>query len=157
MLPLPYGLLTHELIEVLDSERILPGLCLVSKIAEDFPYIDYHSRQKEKPGTKFHNYHQDIFVFTQFGSKSEQELKMLYKEYVEVGSREAGGDGREPAHLIKEFRTYNHYRYTFLRNLFQHYDMLHDMVPNAEVPITFDQHLQEMPSSLIWNVYKHVT
>ena len=47
LLPLPYGLLTHELIEVLDSERILPGLCLISKIAEDFPFIDYHSRNKE--------------------------------------------------------------------------------------------------------------
>ena len=35
--------------------------------------------------------------------------------------------------------------------------MLNDQVPNAEIPITFGAHLQEMPSSLIWNVYKHLT
>ena len=76
------------MIEVLDSERILPGLCLVSKIAEDFPYIDYHSRQKEKPGTKFHNYHQDIFVFYKFGSMAVSRLQSLYKEYMKADSDE---------------------------------------------------------------------
>ena len=48
LLPLPYGLLTHELIEVLDTERVLPGLTLISKLAEDLPWIDYHSTTKEQ-------------------------------------------------------------------------------------------------------------
>jgi hypothetical protein len=47
LLPLPYGLLTHELIEVIDCERVVPGLTLISKLAEDLPWIDYHSRNKE--------------------------------------------------------------------------------------------------------------
>ena len=79
LLPLPYGLLTHELIEVLDSERVIPGLCLISKIAEDFPFIDYHSRNKEGQKTQFKNWHQDVFVFCSFGSKSLDNLEDLEK------------------------------------------------------------------------------
>ena len=78
-MPLPYGLLTHELIEVLDSERVIPGLCLISKIAEDFPFIDYHSRNKEGQKTQFKNWHQDVFVFCSFGSKSLDNLEDLEK------------------------------------------------------------------------------
>ena len=48
LLPMPYGLLTHELIEVLDTERMVPGLTFISKLAEDLPWIDYHSTTKEQ-------------------------------------------------------------------------------------------------------------
>jgi hypothetical protein len=48
MLPLPYGLLPHELIEVIDNERVIPGLTKIFKLAEDFPYLDHHSLNKEK-------------------------------------------------------------------------------------------------------------
>ena len=67
LLPVPYGLLTHELIEVVDSERIMPGLCMISKLAEDFPWIDYHSRNKEgQREDSFHHKHQNVFVFGSF-------------------------------------------------------------------------------------------
>jgi hypothetical protein len=48
MLPLPYGLLGHELIEVLDQERYLPSITWIGKFAEDFPFLDHHSMNKEK-------------------------------------------------------------------------------------------------------------
>jgi hypothetical protein len=48
MLPLPYGLLPHEAIEVIDNERLIPGLTKIFKFAEDFPYLDHHSLNKEK-------------------------------------------------------------------------------------------------------------
>ena len=48
MLPLPYGLLAHELIEVLDQERYLPGITWVGKFGEEFPFLDHHSMKKEK-------------------------------------------------------------------------------------------------------------
>jgi hypothetical protein len=37
LLPIPYGLLAHELVEVIDNERTLPGITWISKLAEDFP------------------------------------------------------------------------------------------------------------------------
>ncbi len=48
MLPIPYGLLAHELIEIIDNERVIPGLTKIFKFAEDFPYLDHHSINKEK-------------------------------------------------------------------------------------------------------------
>jgi len=47
MLPLPYGLLPHEMIEIVDNERVIPGLTKIFKLAEDFPWLDHHSLQKE--------------------------------------------------------------------------------------------------------------
>jgi hypothetical protein len=46
MLPIPYGMLVNELIEVLDQERLMPGLTLIGKTAEDFPFLDLHSSTK---------------------------------------------------------------------------------------------------------------
>jgi hypothetical protein len=43
MLPLPYGLLPHEMIEIVDNERVIPGLTKIFKLAEDFPWLDHHS------------------------------------------------------------------------------------------------------------------
>lgn len=48
MLPLPYGLLANELVEVIDQERIMPGITWIGKFAEDYPFLDHHSTQKEK-------------------------------------------------------------------------------------------------------------
>jgi len=48
MLPMPFGLLAHELTEVVDSERLLPGITWISKLGEDFPFLDHHSTSKEK-------------------------------------------------------------------------------------------------------------
>lgn len=45
---MPYGLLPHELIEIIDSERVISGITKISRMAEDYPYIDHHSFNKEK-------------------------------------------------------------------------------------------------------------
>jgi hypothetical protein len=67
LLPIPYGLLAHELIEVIDNERIMPGITWISKMAEDFPFIDCHSMNKEQ-NKNFINSHQ--FVYVQCDSRS---------------------------------------------------------------------------------------
>ena len=72
LLPVPYGLLTHEFMEVVDSERIIPGLSLISKLAEDFPWVDYHSRNKEGQKDSLIHKHQNVFVFGAFKSKSAE-------------------------------------------------------------------------------------
>lgn len=48
MMPMPYGLIPHELIEIIDKERVVPGITKISKLAKDFPYVDHHSINKEK-------------------------------------------------------------------------------------------------------------
>lgn len=42
-----------------------------------------------------------------------------------------------------------------MHNLFFHYSMLTDMVPNQD--ITFEKQLEYLQSSYIWNIYKHLT
>ena len=61
MLPLPYGLLPHELVEVVDNERVIPGLTKIYRLAEDFPYLDHHSLNKENEGYEIA--HQKAFIF----------------------------------------------------------------------------------------------
>ena len=39
-MPLPYGLLPYELIEIIDNERILPGISYIYKLSEDFPFLN---------------------------------------------------------------------------------------------------------------------
>ena len=41
LMPLPYGLLPHELVEILDNERILPGISQLYKLGEDFPLLNH--------------------------------------------------------------------------------------------------------------------
>ena len=62
---------------------------------------------------------------------------------------------RDQANIVQEFREYNNIRYTFVRNLYHHYDMLHSVVPGSD--ITFDRQLELLQSSYIWNIYKHLT
>ena len=101
MLPVPYGLLAHELIEVVDTERILPGLSRISKLAEDFPFIDHHSIMKEKGN--FTNVHQNVFVYTHPDSTVGRVLNILPSSNT---------------NLINKFKTYNDIRYSFINNLF---------------------------------------
>ena len=39
LLPMPYGLLPHELIDILDNERTFHGLVRIQKLTEDLPYL----------------------------------------------------------------------------------------------------------------------
>lgn len=62
---------------------------------------------------------------------------------------------KKNARLISQFKEYNNIRYTFIRNLFYQYDMIHDIPTGHE--ITFDHHLELLQSSYVWNIYKHLT
>jgi len=43
LMPLPYGLLPHEMIEIIDNERILPGISYLYKMGEDFPFLNHYN------------------------------------------------------------------------------------------------------------------
>ena len=43
LMPMPYGLLPHELIEIIDNERILPGISRLYKLGEDFPFLNQYT------------------------------------------------------------------------------------------------------------------
>ena len=121
----------------------MPGLSLISKLSEDFPWIDYHSRNKEgQREDSFHHKHQNVFVFGSFESVSVERIKKVMQN-------------KKNANLITKFKEYNNIRYTFIRNLFHQYDMLDDIPPGHEIP--FYRHLEILQSSYIWNIYKHLT
>jgi len=77
MLPLPFGLLANELVEVIDQERIMPGITWIGKFSEDYPFLDHHSTLKEKaslpladpraPPKEITNPHQHVYTVA-FGS-----------------------------------------------------------------------------------------
>lgn len=39
--PLPYGILPHEVVEMLDNEKVLPRISHLFKTSEDFPYLNH--------------------------------------------------------------------------------------------------------------------
>jgi hypothetical protein len=42
-LQLPFGVLPHELIEIIDNEKILPGISYLYKFGEDFPNLNVYN------------------------------------------------------------------------------------------------------------------
>jgi hypothetical protein len=40
--PLPYGILPHEIVEIIDNEKILPRITYLFKASEDFPYLNHY-------------------------------------------------------------------------------------------------------------------
>jgi hypothetical protein len=59
-MPLPYGLLPHEIIEIIDNERILPGISFIYKTGEDFPYLNHYSYnliESDQESNNWHNWH----------------------------------------------------------------------------------------------------
>ena len=124
----------------------MPGLPLISKLAEDFPWVDYHSRNKEgQRADNFKHRHQDVFVFGMHGSKSFSRIKKIMRQRKKSGK----------TNFITVFKEYNNIRYTFVRNLFRAYGMLRDPVPESKYD--FGEHLKLLQSSYIWNIYKHLT
>jgi len=62
LMPLPYGLLPHELIEIADNERILPGISYLYKLGEDFPYLNHYNFQNLESDENV-NWHQRALLF----------------------------------------------------------------------------------------------
>lgn len=136
MLPLPYGLLANELIQVIDQERVMPGISWIQKFAEDYPWVDHHSTQKEKysiENPSQPSYHQHVFV--SIGESKGNTLLNLFKKM--------------PCSDTKEvpFTTYNLVRYTFIANLYK---------ANGLDVEEFDAYLSNLQSTYIWNMYKTI-
>jgi hypothetical protein len=62
LMPLPYGLLPHELVEILDNERILPGISQLYKLGEDFPLLNHFNFQ-DIATAENQNVHQRALLF----------------------------------------------------------------------------------------------
>ena len=83
---------------------------------------------------KFINFHQ--LSFLQCDSKAFLEIfKKLPISKFEKGD-------------LVPFTVYNNIRYTFIRNLFQSYDLYDE---------EFAKHLKNLQSAYIWNIYKQLT
>ena len=79
-MPLPYGLLPHQLIEIVDNERILPGISKIYQIGEDFPSLNsYNFNKIHSLDYKDNvNIHQRALLFS---SGKENRLLKLIKKY----------------------------------------------------------------------------
>jgi hypothetical protein len=75
MLPLPYGLIPHEAIEIIDNERIIPGITKAFKMAEDFPYLDLYSINKSKEDTE--NFYQCVYFYNEKSRLKENHLLQM--------------------------------------------------------------------------------
>jgi hypothetical protein len=73
-MPLPYGLLPHELIEILDNERIIPGISQIYKLGEDFPFINFYNFQLIE---KQFNWHQRVLLFDSHSQEKESKQRDL--------------------------------------------------------------------------------
>lgn len=61
-MPVPYGMLPHQLLEIIDNDRILPGVSKVYKTAEDFPYLNFFEFNDKDIGDE-PNFHQRALLF----------------------------------------------------------------------------------------------
>jgi hypothetical protein len=63
LMPLPYGQLPQELIEMIDNERILPGISYLHKLGEDYPLLNHYNQVKMIDAPKVMNFHQRVLLF----------------------------------------------------------------------------------------------
>ena len=76
-MPLPYGLLPHELIEIIDNERIIPGITRQYKLSEDFPLLNYYNPEKEEDNLQRLHQRCLLFMPTTASRKSQKPKKNL--------------------------------------------------------------------------------
>lgn len=113
LMPLPYGLLPHELIEILDNERILPGISQVYKLAEDFPYLNYYNFQ-DVDSTDV-NWHQRALLFDPTNGKASSSNGSLFQLIKKYKSRPSPNDA------LLTFRDFHDVRYSYVRHMFDYY------------------------------------
>ena len=65
LMPLPYGLLPHQLIEIVDNERIMPGISKIYLLGENFPNLNSYNFNKihRNDYKEFVNNHQRALLF----------------------------------------------------------------------------------------------
>ncbi|CDW82225.1 UNKNOWN [Stylonychia lemnae] len=139
MMPLPYGIIPHELIEIIDKERIIPGITKIMNLAKDFPYVDHHSINKEKDDIDI--FHQRAYIFSD--NKQEQTNPML--KYISYFS--------SVKEQLLKFNHLHDMRYTFVIELFGSYNLLGKSSTSA---VSLEEHLSGLLTSNVWNVYKQL-
>lgn len=148
--PLPYGLLPHEMIEIIDNERILPGISYLYKMGEDFPLLNhYNFTNIESPDGAIRksnvNWQQRALLFDpnpgRVSSKRSDHLSTLIKTYKARG---------KDADQLLTFKDFHSIRYTFVSHLFDYYGQL------ADDP-SFTERLKGIQSWFIWNIYKQLS
>ena len=139
-MPMPYGLLPHELIEILDNDRILPGISQLFKLGEDFPFLNYYNVQSleaNEINMSNVNWHQRALLFDpQPTFNPLVKLLKLYKQKT------------TPSDQLLTFKDFHNIRYTFINNLFHDYKQTDDK---------FQKHLVGLKSWFVWNIYKQLS
>jgi len=113
LMPLPYGLLPHELVEILDNERILPGISQLYKLGEDFPLLNHFNFQNIA-SAEIQNIHQRALLFgvsNEKGSSNSSLIKMI-KEYKSKSN---------PNDELLTSKDFHSIRYSYVRHLFEYY------------------------------------
>lgn len=156
MLPIPYGLLPHEMIEIVDNERVIPGLTKIFKLAEDFPYLDNYSLTKERD--KYEIIHQRAFMFHDFDNPQSKFTKAHDNPYHAL--LKCLPSVQEP---LLDYNHLNNMRYTFVSDLFSKSSNLNLYIDYYGLSlklfnnVTLEEHLQSLQTSYIWNIYKQLT
>lgn len=148
--PLPYGLLPHELVEMFDNERILPGISFLYKTGEDFPYLNHYEysfyleNEKSSPESLDRvQRHQRVLLFEPRKSSKGKDPKRTLTDLIGLYKRNKTAND-EPLN----FEDFNSIRYSFVKNLFDYYGQLTD---------DFREHLKRLRSHYIWNIYKQLS
>lgn len=146
--PLPYGILPHEIVEIIDNEKILPRITYLFKASEDFPYLNHFdiSIKDDTFSDEFQQQvqrHQRVLLLgPQTDAKDDKKCKTLV-DVIGLYKQE-----RTPLDLAITFGDMNMIRYTYIKNLFEYYGVM------AEDLREKCFHLQ---SHYIWNIYRQLS
>lgn len=155
---MPYGQLPNEVVEIIDDERVLPGITFIHKISEDCPLLnEYDSDEMTVDKSSKANTHQTALIYDAIVPSSGTSQGL--------GSGGGGGKdkaGSEPGRsLIEALRAltkrrrpqelspkdFHQVRYTFVHQLFDSYKML---INDAE----FLNKFERLENWYIWNIYR---
>ena len=106
LMPLPYGLLPHEFIEIVDNEKILPGISHLYKLGEDFPYLNNYNFQNIEAADNV-NWHQRALLWDPDPTKTSGNApmwKMIQKYKLKATETDT----------LLTFKDFHNIRYTFV-------------------------------------------
>jgi len=115
LMPLPYGLLPHELIEIIDNERIIPGISYLFKLGEDFPFLNnFNFMNIDTDGNT--NFHQRALLFDPGSEKQQQsQQSSLFKLIRNYKLKPTTHD------TLLTYKDFHNIRYSFVVHLFNYY------------------------------------
>ena len=134
-LPQPYGLLSHDLEEIIQNEKILPGISFLYKNGEEFPYLNQFAFKQEE----VYNFHQRIlFIHADKDTPQEDAFFKTYKKYMK----------RSTIHCqMLKGEDFTNLRYTFVNHIFDYYRLMDE---------DLNLKLRSLAPIYIWNLYKQL-